>query len=117
MCSLNGGLFIKVGQHVGALEYLFPREYVQTFKVFHSNAPQTPLSRMKRVVEEELGRPGGFLRSQNPVPCRSLTWFCVVSSLCKYTTVCTHMLLCRLAAPKVVHSGGYHGYLLCISLA
>ena len=61
MCSLNGGLFIKVGQHVGALEYLFPREYVQTFKVFHSDAPQTPLARMKRVIEEELGKPGGCL--------------------------------------------------------
>lgn len=61
MCSLNGGLFIKVGQHVGALEYLFPREYVQTFKVFHSDAPQTPLARMKRVIEEELGKPADEL--------------------------------------------------------
>lgn len=58
MCSQNGGLFIKVGQHVGALRYLLPREYVQTFKVFHSEAPVTPLPRMKQVIEEELGRPG-----------------------------------------------------------
>lgn len=58
MCSKNGGLFIKVGQHVGALQYLLPREYVQTFKVFHSEAPSTPLPRMKQVIEEDLGRPG-----------------------------------------------------------
>ena len=58
MCSRNGGLFIKVGQHVGALEYLFPPEYVQTFKLFHSEAPQTSLDSIVSVIEEELGQPG-----------------------------------------------------------
>lgn len=58
MCSRNGGLFIKVGQHIGALEYLLPREYVQTFKIFHSEAPKTPLKRLIGVIEEELERPG-----------------------------------------------------------
>ena len=58
MCSRNGGLFIKVGQHIGALEYLLPTEYVHTFKIFHSEAPKTPLKRLVAVIEEELGRPG-----------------------------------------------------------
>lgn len=58
MCSRNGGLFIKVGQHIGALEYLFPPEYVRTFKLFHSEAPQTSLDRIIAVMEEELGQPG-----------------------------------------------------------
>ena len=58
MCSRNGGLFIKVGQHIGALEYLLPREYVQTFKIFHSQAPSTPFKRLLQVVEEELGQRG-----------------------------------------------------------
>ena len=57
MCSRNGGLFIKVGQHIGALEYMLPKEYVRTFQLFHSEAPQTPLPRLIQVVEEELGRP------------------------------------------------------------
>ena len=61
MCSRNGGLFIKVGQHIGALEYMLPKEYVQTFQLFHSEAPQTPLDRLIRVVEEELGRPCEFI--------------------------------------------------------
>lgn len=61
MCSRNGGLFIKVGQHIGALEYLLPREYVQTFKIFHSEAPKTPLKRLIGVIEEELKRPGGCI--------------------------------------------------------
>lgn len=66
MCSRNGGLFIKVGQHIGALEYLLPKEYVRTFQLFHSEAPQTPLPRLISVVEEELG-----------VPCTCMwTFFC-----------------------------------------
>ncbi len=66
MCSRNGGMFIKVGQHVGSMDYLLPQEYVQTFKVFHSNAPQTPLHRMKMVIKEELGHSG----RQAPTWCR-----------------------------------------------
>lgn len=62
MCSRNGGLFIKVGQHIGSLSYLLPREYVEMFKVFHSDAPETPLSRMKQVIQEELGKPGKQVR-------------------------------------------------------
>ncbi len=58
VCSRNGGLFIKVGQHVGSMDYLLPQEYVQAFKVFHSDAPQTPLHRMKQVIREELGQSG-----------------------------------------------------------
>lgn len=58
MCSLNGGLFVKVGQHIGSLEYLLPEEYVNSFKVFHSSAPSTSVHRMKRVIREEFGVPG-----------------------------------------------------------
>ena len=58
MCRSNAGLFIKVGQHIGSLEYLLPTEYVKTFKVFHSRAPATPLWRLKEVVREEFGVPG-----------------------------------------------------------
>ena len=48
---------MKVGQHIGSLEYLLPGEYVRTFKVFHSSAPSTPLHRLKRVILEEFGVP------------------------------------------------------------
>lgn len=58
MCSLNGGLFIKVGQHIGSLEYLLPLEYVRTFKLFHSEAPKSSLSELKQVIREEFKRPG-----------------------------------------------------------
>ena len=33
LCCANGGVFVKVGQHIGALDYLLPEEYVNTMKV------------------------------------------------------------------------------------
>lgn len=56
MCSKNGGLFIKAGQIVAALDYLFPREYVEVFKLFHSDAPMTPLKQLKLVLARDLGK-------------------------------------------------------------
>ena len=56
MCCKNRGVFIKVGQHIGALEYLLPKEYVDIMKVLHSDAPQSPLSEIKRVIKEDLGK-------------------------------------------------------------
>ena len=69
MCSLNGGLFVKVGQHVGSLEYLLPLEYVRTFKLFHSEAPKASLSELKEVIREELKRPGRCVRGAKSAPC------------------------------------------------
>lgn len=54
MCCTNGGAFIKVGQHVGSLEYLLPKEYVNTMKVLHDKAPQSDVEELKRVFEEDL---------------------------------------------------------------
>ena len=49
LCCSNGGVFIKVGQHIGALEYLVPPEYVNTLKVLHSRAPRSSIQDIKRV--------------------------------------------------------------------
>lgn len=54
LCCVNGGAYIKVGQYVGSLDYLLPTEYVQTMKVLHSDAPQSPLRDIYHVLEEEL---------------------------------------------------------------
>ena len=54
LCCINGGAYIKVGQYVGSLDYLLPSEYVQTMKVLHSDAPQSPLGDIHHVIEEEL---------------------------------------------------------------
>ncbi len=50
LCCTNGGAFIKVGQHIGALDYLVPPEYVTTLKVLHSRAPRSSIQDVKRVI-------------------------------------------------------------------
>ena len=54
LCNKNGGCFIKVGQHIGALDYLLPEEYVSTMRVLHSNAPKMNLDDIYTVLQENL---------------------------------------------------------------
>ena len=55
LCCKNGGVFIKVGQHVGSLDYLLPKEYVATLKVLHDKAPESSKSQVLQVLKEEFG--------------------------------------------------------------
>lgn len=54
LCCLNKGVYIKVGQHIGALEYLLPAEYVKTMKVLHSRAPQNPVEDLYKVIRTDI---------------------------------------------------------------
>ncbi|XP_072129340.1 aarF domain-containing protein kinase 1 isoform X2 [Mobula birostris] len=56
LCRANRGTFIKVGQHLGGLDYLLPEEYTSTLKILHSQAPQSSLQEIKQVIREELGK-------------------------------------------------------------
>ena len=56
LCCTNGGCFIKVGQHIGSLEYLLPHEYVSTMRVLHSDAPKSPIEDVYKVIRDELGK-------------------------------------------------------------
>ena len=56
MCCANRGTFIKVGQHLGALDYLLPQEYTSTLKVLHSRAPQSTMDEIQQVIREDLGK-------------------------------------------------------------
>ena len=60
LCCMNGGCFIKVGQHVASLDYLLPTEYVETLKVLHSQAPQSSVEDIYRVIQEDLGKEVGI---------------------------------------------------------
>ena len=55
LCNANGGCFTKVGQHIGALDYLLPEEYTSTMKVLHSQAPKMDYEDIFAVLKEELG--------------------------------------------------------------
>jgi len=69
LCCANGGVFIKVGQHIGALDYLLPEEYVNTMKILHSKAPEMPLEDIYSVLQEELGQdPTTLFSSFDPIP-------------------------------------------------
>uniref|UniRef100_A0A8C2NM62 AarF domain-containing protein kinase 1 n=1 Tax=Capra hircus TaxID=9925 RepID=A0A8C2NM62_CAPHI len=56
LCCANRGTFIKVGQHLGALDYLLPEEYTSTLKVLHSQAPQSSMKEVRQVIREDLGK-------------------------------------------------------------
>ncbi|KAG9268895.1 putative aarF domain-containing protein kinase 1 [Astyanax mexicanus] len=56
VCCANRGTFIKVGQHLGALDYLLPEEYTSTLKILHSRAPQSSMEEIQQVIREDLGK-------------------------------------------------------------
>ncbi|XP_065343689.1 aarF domain-containing kinase 1 [Cloeon dipterum] len=69
LCCLNKGVFIKVGQHIGALDYLLPVEYVNTMKVLHSKAPKSSLKDVYTVLRQDLGKePEEIFKSIDPEP-------------------------------------------------
>lgn len=55
LCRTNKGVYIKIGQHIGALEYLLPIEYVTIMKILHSNAPENPVEDLYKVIRQDLG--------------------------------------------------------------
>lgn len=56
LCRLNGGVFIKVGQHVASLQYLIPEEYVSVLSVLHANAPESDIDEVKNLFETTTGK-------------------------------------------------------------
>jgi aarF domain-containing kinase len=56
LCTSNGGVFVKVGQHIASLEYLVPPEYCEVLKVLHHRAPVSPLSEVKQMIEQAFGQ-------------------------------------------------------------
>ena len=62
LCCLNRGVYVKVGQHIGSLEYLLPIEYVNTMKILHSKAPANPLEEIYRVIRQDLKRDVSLLQ-------------------------------------------------------
>lgn len=54
LCRRNKGVYIKVGQHIGTMDYLLPGEYVDTLKILHSQAPASTMEDIRQVVKEDL---------------------------------------------------------------
>lgn len=57
----NRGVYIKVGQHIGALDYLLPTEYVNTMKILHSKAPTNSIEDIYKVIRQDLKKDVSFV--------------------------------------------------------
>ncbi|XP_015591065.1 uncharacterized aarF domain-containing protein kinase 1 [Cephus cinctus] len=69
LCCANKGVYIKVGQHIGALDYLLPKEYVNTMKVLHSSAPQSSFHDVLTVIKEDFKQDAyEIFKSIEPAP-------------------------------------------------
>ncbi|GAV85603.1 ABC1 domain-containing protein [Cephalotus follicularis] len=73
LCFKNGGIYIKLGQHIGQLEYLVPEEYVRTMRESMLNkCPISSYEQVSEVIKKELGQtPEEIYKEFNPVPIAS----------------------------------------------
>lgn len=57
MCLDNGGLYVKLGQHVAQLDYLVPEAYTRTLGGLFQSNRQSNFAEVAAVIEEDLGLP------------------------------------------------------------
>ncbi|CAI1590813.1 hypothetical protein SEUBUCD646_0L03050 [Saccharomyces eubayanus] len=63
MCALitlqalrsNGGIYIKLGQHIGAMTYLLPKEWTDTMIPLQDHCPESTFEEINQLFEEDLG--------------------------------------------------------------
>ncbi|KAL3365451.1 hypothetical protein AABB24_010537 [Solanum stoloniferum] len=73
LCFRNGGIYIKLGQHLGQLEYLVPEEYVCIMRESMLNkCPHSSYDQVHEVIKKELGgAPDEIFDEFDPVPIAS----------------------------------------------
>src|SRR5688572_967996 len=70
-----GPTFIKIGQLLGTRPDLIPKAFIEEFKKMYDQTSPTPFADVKKVVEEELGKPmTSIFRSfeQSPIASASI---------------------------------------------
>jgi hypothetical protein len=72
LCRENGGVYIKVGQHLANLDYLVPQEYIEVMSTLFDDTPQSSYEDVCRVIEEDLnGRVEDLFDRFDPKPIAS----------------------------------------------
>lgn len=51
----NGGIYIKLGQHITALTYLLPREWTDTMIPLQDRCPQSSLEEIENMFQSDMG--------------------------------------------------------------
>ncbi|KAL3235273.1 hypothetical protein RNJ44_00032 [Nakaseomyces bracarensis] len=51
----NGGVFIKLGQHIGAMTYILPPEWTQTMVPLQDHCPESSLEEIDEMFTAEMG--------------------------------------------------------------
>eukprot|EP01094_Clydonella_sp_ATCC50884_P027759 TRINITY_DN8103_c0_g1_i1.p1 TRINITY_DN8103_c0_g1~~TRINITY_DN8103_c0_g1_i1.p1 ORF type:complete len:519 (-),score=137.06 TRINITY_DN8103_c0_g1_i1:255-1811(-) len=57
LCAKNGGLYIKLGQSVAAMNHVLPPQYRAAFSVLQDKAPSVPFKAVEKIICEEFGAP------------------------------------------------------------
>ncbi|XP_039831496.1 putative ABC1 protein At2g40090 isoform X2 [Panicum virgatum] len=73
LCFRNGGIYIKLGQHIAQLEYVVPEEYVQTMREsMLKRCPVSSYEEVRGVFAKDLGEsPETVFAEFDPVPLAS----------------------------------------------
>lgn len=54
----NAGIYIKLGQHLSALEYILPQEFCAVMSVLQNEAPQSSIEDVEKVLKEDFNGKG-----------------------------------------------------------
>jgi aarF domain-containing kinase len=57
MCAANGGLYVKLGQHVAQLDYIVPKAYTRALSRLFQHTIPSSTDDVIRIIEEDTGRP------------------------------------------------------------
>ena len=99
LCMANGGIYIKLGQHIAMLDYLLPAEYVYTMRAhLLDRCPVSDWNSVRKTITEDLGAPPEALFLDfTPTPIASASLAQVHIARCKETG--------KKLAVKVQHRG------------
>jgi aarF domain-containing kinase len=57
LCLTNGGIYVKLGQHVAQLDYLLPEPFTRTLAVLFTRTTPSAYEDVARLIEHDLGAP------------------------------------------------------------